>query len=326
MITKSPWLFLITLIIFVLVVWSHYWKFQLMFNSSSVSLYTPDSFQISNRENYQKITERGFDYARTQRIVIAGMVRDVESKLPMIMKRAEKLGEMFGDYRIVIVENDSADGTRRCLLKWAKQNPKVTILGCGRNVKECFLGLKATKGHSVSRSRIEKMAHLRNIYLQEIKDIYPDFDYVAVWDMDIIGSIYLDGVANTMGYFEKNANLGAMCAYGIYQWGPLKLYYDTFATIEKGDNFHINSKTFHDVKKGIGMQYKRGQSPIEMISCFSGFTIYRGDLLTNPKVYYDMTPKGNLECEHVRLHKKIISNGSQMMLNPSMIHLVVYNP
>ena len=95
--TKSPWLFLITLIIFVLVVWSYYWKFQLMFNSSSVSLYTPDSFKVVNKNVLKTTTERGFKYAKTQRIIIAGMVRDVESKLPMIEKRAEKLGEIFGD-------------------------------------------------------------------------------------------------------------------------------------------------------------------------------------------------------------------------------------
>ena len=328
--TKSPWLFLVILVIFVLMVWTYYWKLQLMYNSSSVSLYTPDSFPISNLPEHQSVTNLGFGYARTQRLVIAGLVRNVKSKLPEIEKRAEKLGALFRDYRILIVENDSTDGTREYLLRWAKRNPRVTVLGCGRNSQKCALNIKATEGHSVYRSRIEKMAYLRNIYLQEVKERYTDFDYLAVWDMDIVGSVYLDGVANTMGHFLKDPKIGAMCAYGIYQWGPLKLYYDTYATLEEGDNFHINSKTFHDIQKGLGMQYQRGELPVKMISCFSGFTIYRVHSVLPRKVYYDTNPvedpSGNLECEHVRLHKKMTTNGGhQIKMNPSMIHLVILN-
>ncbi len=329
--TKSPWVFLVILVTFGLTVWTYYWKLQLMYNSSSVSLYTPDSFPVSkkNFHKHQKTTNLGFRYAKTRRLVIAGMVRNVKSNLPGIEKRAEKLGALFQDYRILVVENDSTDGTREYLLNWAKRNPRVTVLGCGRNAHKCSLNLKATEGHSISRSRIEKMAYLRNIYLREVKERYSDFDYLAVWDMDIVGSVYLDGVANTMGHFLKDPEIGAMCAYGIYQWGPLKIYYDTYATLEEGDNFHIDSKTLHDIQKGLGMQYQRGESPIKMVSCFSGFTIYRDRSVLPREVYYDTTPKedplGNLECEHVRLHKKMTVGRNQIKMNPSMIHLVILN-
>jgi len=327
---KNPWFFLGTLILFSLVVWRYYWKLQLMYNSASVSLYTPDSFNIVSPERYHRLNNLGSRYTKTQKIVIAGLLRDARSKLPEIEKRVERMGDLFQDYRVLIVENDSTDGTRERLLEWVKRNPRVTILGCGRNAKACSLQLPPTEGHSVYRKRIEKMAYLRNIYLNEVKTRYSDFDYLAVWDMDIIGSVYLDGVANTMGHFARDSQLDAMCAYGIYQWGPVKLYYDTYATLEEGDQFHINSKTFHDLQKGLGMQYRRGESPVRVVSCFSGFTLYRIPSLMSPEIYYDTTPKndpsGNLECEHVRLHQRMASVGySQLKMNPSMIHLVVLN-
>jgi len=295
-----------------------------MFNSTSVSLYTPDWFKTINKDSYKFKVKSGRLYAQNQKIVIAGLLRNCREKIPEIMKRAEALGQIFKDYRILIVENDSSDGTRRSLLQWANKNPKVTILGCGHNAQNCLLRLPPTDGHSVDRTRIEKMAYLRNIYLREIQTRFSDFDYLAVWDMDIIGSVYVDGVWNTMFYFKNNPNLTAMCAYGIYQWGPLRLYYDTYATLEEGDNFHIQNKFIHDLKKGIGMQFQRGDPPVSVLSCFSGFTIYRLSGVLHSK--YGTTPQddpsGNLECEHVYLHRQL---PGEIKMNPSMIHLVIFN-
>ncbi len=321
---KDSIFFGIILIITVIVIWKCYWRIQIMYNSSALSLYTPDNtFPISNKNTYEKMTNLGEKVVRNRTIVICSLLRDVKNRLPEIEKRAEKLGNIFKDYRILIVENDSSDGTREELLRWTKRNPKVVILGCGYNVKKCSIksAKKRTAGHSVYRSRIEKMTKLRNIYLNEVKRNYDHFDYMAVWDLDIIGTVYLDGVMNSMGWFEKRQKLDAICAYGIYRWGTVKLYYDTYAHIEKNDKFHINLKTIHDLKKGLGTQYQRGDFPQEVVSCFSGFTIYRISSLLNPSVIYDMSPPDNLECEHVRLNRKL----RNMVMNPSMIHFVLLN-
>ena len=321
--TESKLLFFVTLVFFCIAIWKFYWKFQLMFNSSYLFLYTPEWFPIVNEKVYKIKVDSGTLYAKTQKIVIAGLLRNCRENIPTIIKRVERLGETFKDYRVLIVENDSSDGTRQALLAWAKKNSKVTILGCGRNSQRCFLRLPPTQGHSVDRKRIEKMAYLRNIYLKEVRLRFSDFDYLAVWDMDIIGSVYLDGIFNTMSYFKTEPDLTAMCAYGIYQWGPLRLYYDTYATLEKGDNFHIQTKLLHDLYKGISMQFQRGEPPVPVLSCFSGFTIYKLSALSGQ---YGTTPKDdptkNLECEHVYFHRQL---PGKIKMNPSMIHLVILN-
>lgn len=309
--------FFVVLIIFLLMIWKYYWKIQLMYNSGGVSLW--GSFR-----NPQ--IKKGLSHAKNKKIVIAGLLRDVARRIPEIKKKTKALANLFQDYRILIVENDSQDSTRELLLEWAREDPKVIILGCGRNVKTCSLnkGRSKTRGHSVYRSRIEKMAFLRNIYLSEVTSNFSDFDYLAVWDLDIVGTVYLDGVAHSLSVLEEEPDTSAICAYGIYTWGPFKLYYDTYATLESGDNFHIQNKLIHDLRKGLSFQYSRGDPPKEVISCFSGFTIYKIPEVIKSK--YGTTPpedpSKNLECEHVFLHRRL---PGKIKMNPNMVHLVVLN-
>jgi hypothetical protein len=180
-----------------------------------------------------------------------------------------------------------------------------------------------TDGHSVDRTRIEKMVKLRNIYLEEIKENYWDWDYTIMWDLDLIGNIYVDGIEHSMGLFSKNLDVSTICSYGIYRWGLMTLFYDTYALVHLNENFHIDDKLYHDIKKGWwDARYKRGDDPFEVDSCFSGFAIYKTSALVDENVIYDMSPLGNLECEHTRLNKKI---KGKKLVNPSMINYVLLN-
>ena len=319
-------LFFLTLILFSLALYCYYWKIQLMYNSSVLSLYTPDTFYVPENLKVsfrQKITT-GEIYAKQKRVVMAALVRDVADRIPEIKVKAERMGRLFKDYHILIVENDSSDGTREKLLEWAKVNPKVTILGCGYNVDKCSIpNAPKTEGHHVDRTRIEKMVKLRNVYLDEIKKNFRGWDYSIFWDLDMVSSVYLDGVMNTMGWFSERNDIDGVCAYGIYRWGPLTLFYDTFALQHKGEPFHIDMKTIHDVRKGLWeAKYDLGEDLVEVDSCFSGFTIYKLESLIPNNVVYDMSPPNALDCEHTRLNMKL---KGKKMLNPSMINMVIEN-
>lgn len=298
----------------------------MMYNSSVLSFYTPDTFPINNDklQMYEDKCNRGAKEISENRVVITSLLRDVETRIPEIKKKAERVGSMFKDYHILIVENDSKDNTRKLLLEWTQDNKRVTILGCGYNEQECKIPkMPKTDGHQVDRPRIEKMVKLRNIYLDEIKLHFSDWEYTVMWDLDMIGSIYLDGIENSMGYMADHPDLSVVCSYGIYRWGTLTLFYDTYALLHLNEKFHISDKTIHDIKKGWWeAKYQRGDMPFEVDSCFSGFAIYRiKDILDNT-VRYDMSPPDNLECEHVRLNKKI---KGRKVVNPSMINFVLLN-
>jgi hypothetical protein len=297
-----------------------------MYNSSGVSLYTPDIFSMTldAEKEYLRLVSKGSIYAKQKRVIIATMLRDVEKKVPEIIKKAERVGKLFGDYVILIVENDSLDGTRERLIEWSRKNSKVSILGCGYNTLEkCHLSFPKTQGHNIDRGRIQKMVTLRNIYLNEIKRYYSDFDFVVMWDLDAVGSVYLDGIEHTLGYLSENSDVDVVCANGIYRWGLFTLFYDTYALLHKGEEFNIEDKIYHDIRKGAWeMKYQRGDAPVEVDSCFSGFAIYRTSSLVPDSVFYDMTPPPNIECEHVRLNKKI---GGKKVMNPSMLFLLLLN-
>lgn len=318
--------FFATLALFLLALYCYYWKIQLMYNSSALSLYTPDTFQAPEnlKVDLEKRIAQGSRFAKQKRVVIASLIRDVADRIPEIRKKAERMGKLFGDYHILIVENDSRDGTREKLLEWARQNPKVTILGCGYNSSTCSIPkTPRTEGHGVDRTRIEKMVHLRNIYLDEIKKNFRDWDYSIFWDMDMISSVYLDGVCHSMSWFQDHPDVDAICSNGMYRWGLFTLYYDTYATSLKGEPFHIDHKTIHDIRKGVWeMKYEMGEDPVEVDSCFSGFTIYKTKSLLPEDVLYDMSGPENIECEHTRLNMKL--KGKKLM-NPSSINFVIEN-
>jgi hypothetical protein len=313
--------FYITLFLLFIILWYRYWRLQLVFNSSLLDHTTPDAFELyDDDDRYHKLVDTGTSIMSRSRVVICSLLRDVEKNIPSIIKRVERVGSKFLDYRVIIVENDSIDNTRKLLLQWSNRNDKIIILGCGVYQPTCTLTQAQIKtdDHTVSANRISKMVYLRNIYLDFIKSHYRYFDYTIVWDLDIVGSVYIDGIANSFGWFPL-LHADAICAYGIYKWSFLKLYYDTYAHIDYEDQFHINLKSIHDVRKGLGHQYSRGETPIQVRSCFSGFTIYMTSSLLPHR--YEMSLPDNIECEHAVLNKNL----THVYMNPSMIHYVLHN-
>jgi hypothetical protein len=327
---KGLW-FWIAIIAFGLLFFRYYWKLQLVFDSNSMTFYTPPSMGDPTKfPGLEEDIDFGFQVAKSRKVIITTMVRDVAKTIPLIKKKVERTGKMFGDYRVLIVENDSADGTRETLLQWAKENPKVIILGCGVNAPECKLKTQKTVGHSVDRSRIQKMVDLRNVYLEYIKSSFPasskegsGWDYVIGWDLDALGTVYLDGIASSLTFLESDPDIDCVCANGFYHWGAFKLFYDTYAAVDLEEKFHIDFKTLHDIRKGVWeANYSYGSKPVEVRSCFSGFTIYRTSALTDPEVWYEMSDETNLECEHTVLCDLI---KGKKFINPSMINLLILN-
>lgn len=339
----SLWPLVAVIIFFVWFVKNWYWKLQLTYATSNLSLYTPKNFSFSSDERKKKYdleVSRGEILAKQKTVVIATMVRDVESRVAVIKKKVEATGDMFADYRVLVVENDSKDGTRAELLKWVSENPRVTVLGCGYNEKMCKLPkTPKTEGHSVDRGRIQKMVDLRNIYLAEIRGestngranlegirsnpYLGSSDYCFFWDLDSISSVYLDGIAHSINLLESQPEISVVAANGLYRWGAFTIFYDTYALLHTNEKFNIKDKRSHDIRKGLWeARYSRGDDPVEVDSGFGGFAIYRTKNLLADGVKYDMTPGENIECEHVRLHKHL---SGKKILNPSLLNLILLN-
>lgn len=302
--------------------WSGTRSLNLMFNSSMISLFTPSEvFPFQNRQEMNKRIADGMKRMPNMRLVVCGMVRDVEESIPHMIRKVTKTVAHFADARILIVENDSTDRTRPLLLEWAKRDPRVFILGCGVNAPACSMKFPPTIGHAIDRRRIEKMCFLRNIYLRALRgegEFASDprfadlrnFDLTAMWDLDILGSVYLDGLAAAVSEMATDPRKGVLCSHGIFHLGlGLTNYFDIYATLLKGEHYRKDLEALHFIKTAPAIARKVGDDSFEVESCFGGFTLYRTDVLLPSNIVYDMSPESwNLECEHTRLHAKISAN------------------
>ena len=212
--------------------------------------------------------------------------------------------QTFKDYKVFVVENDSKDDTRNILLDWAdSSDDKVFVLGCnGVNLPECKLNMKPTIEHDTSDYRINKMATLRNIYLEELKN-HDDIDLVIVWDFDIVGKLDMNGFYLSGYRLTQDENINVICANGIRKEGPFYVYYDTYAYREHGDDYR--AKSYYDFKYSRPTTCE-GNLPLKYVrSCFGGLTIYRKDALLSSTYGTRKNKANNTICEHEYLHERI---------------------
>ncbi len=134
---------------------------------------------------YRDSVRRGYEAMRQQRVVIAGLARNIEETLPANILRGEALGQCFADYRIFVYENDSADRTPQLLSDWKERNDRVHFISES-------LG---DEPHRPTRclARAERMAFYRRACQNAILNQWSDMDCVILIDWDVAGGWSQDG-------------------------------------------------------------------------------------------------------------------------------------
>ena len=166
--------------------------------------------------------------------MIASLARDVVGIFDKATKRIEAIGSLFGDYEVVIFENDSKDGSRKLFKDWMLRNPRVNLLECDD------LGCKDCKFHTkdgytlgaASLDRMNRMSFFRNRYIDYFCK-NSNSDYLLVYDFDLDGGVSLDGILHSMGYEDL---WDAVFARGISRLPPLGLtpvMYDGLAYVSE---------------------------------------------------------------------------------------------
>jgi hypothetical protein len=288
-----------------------------------------NNFKISEKDKTKFIDEyiKGFEEMKKKNIIITGLLRDKKYIIPHMKNILTQIGKYFNDYRIIIVENDSVDGTREELEKWCKEDYHVIILGNKMNLPKTII-------HNGNNIRISKMANLRNIYLDYIEKHYSHYDYVIVNDLDINGWPYIEGIASSI-YHMMNENIDMIscngCCYGndrdpdhSYDKNYINYrvyYYDTFPYIINGMKYIWNNefeKLQHDriAQKYTINRYKLGGPLEKVISAFCGLTIYRIKSLKGKKYGF---VQGKVTCEHNILNVQL----KNCFINPSMIYFIL---
>jgi len=246
---------------------------------------------------------------RDQSVIICALARNCYNKLKKNIGRIEELAAFFQRATIIVVENDSYDGTKELLFNWAKSNKDVIVLSSVNEYSEIVQNSR--KGESfppASLSRINRIAYYRNKYLAYIVENRLRADYVIMIDSDI-DWFSPDKVINAI--VRAPSDWSGIFANGRVYFKffcsvNLSRYYDSFAFRAKGQSILLNG---HEMRRNVDILEKALQSQeyVECESAFGGIGIYRYDCLTDN--YYCTLENGRSRsheaiCEHIMFNSR----------------------
>ena len=303
----------------------------------TISLDHIDFKNHASRQNFEKRALEGANVMHTKRAVFCGLCRDINGPLKRLIPRIEQTGGLFGDYSVVLFENDSADATREAIHTWASTNHRVYLLGCPEDPHCRLKEKKMYDLGAVSENRIEKMANFRNRYMQHIKNYYTEWDCMIVMDMDIQGAWCMDAIKELFcpekcdawdavfangriplpGNFGFNDMMYDMMAFQEMQENPAQHTKDMEAggTFGRWWNLHMKfiEVNFWSLKNP---QIDESNTLYPVCSGFNGMGIYKIDAIK------DCMYSGNL-CEHIGLHNEMVTKKHDKLFVDLALYLTV---
>ena len=301
----------------------------------------PNAVALTNDDLLNIIPENilvaGKEEMGKHQLIIMAIARDNAQDFSVMVRNVENIGSYFADYRVLIFENDSSDGTKQALESWKINNPRVDYISKDFNNKK--------------RPSLKFMAQCRNQYIDRLNDPkYNDFDMVMIVDMDFYRGIDIRGVEDS---FSKINQWDAVCSNGIRSSDDNKIY-DVFAfrsnefpwspkewqaicsssdsnwfkTCEAGVAYrgfwkYLQAKWFGGDDKlywalivpQIRVQYAVTMPLIPVNSCFGGMAFYKRKSIEGCR--YDSV---NDDCEHILFHQCLREkNNAIMMMNPAQL-------
>ena len=269
-----------------------------------------------------KIYERGVARAPSMKIVVLGLIRNSAGQTARIVQTIFHTLRRFGDARLILVENDSEDGTQATLTNICR-DPKVHCLSQVYGASKWKAGMHA--------ERITAMAHARRFMLSAFRAVEGGrlltWDLVAVVDLDLVPR---NGVGwdEEMLYLSLGRNFrrpwDVICSQGLNVWdrdSSRHLYFhDVIAFRPRGFRAQSTQQLHRMFESTARTLFNDGIELKPVDSCFGGMALY------NPSVLrycdYDVGDRGsNFDqlCEHVGLNKCMRETGhDRIFLDPLM--------
>ena len=249
----------------------------------------------------------------TKNILIAALARNCEDSLKVNIPLIEKFRAQFKWSEVVVVENDSIDGTKDLLNDWKINCTNVTIISNNYGTKTIPDKSDLIVNPMTSVQRIDKMVSYRTIYLDYIKQVKHPIDLVIVIDIDVL-QISFTGLINAINAFDNKT--GAIFSNGMSvmktPFGLSEIYYDIFAVWEYPllNEFSYSTESIHKTFKSINRNVKK--SPFyKVISAFGGVGIYNYQAIKNLQYKTVLNPINQKEaiCEHISFNQEIVKQG-----------------
>lgn len=243
-------------------------------------------------------------------IVIAALARDCNRALRANIPRVERLRSYFAHSRVVVVENDSKDGTKETLKDWAARCDGVELIMHDFGSVTIPTASAKNPYPSTSLFRIEKMARYRNMYMEYVRNLEVQPDYLVLLDLDVV-SFSVEGIVQAIGTAPEG--WGALFANGRRYFHHLFPYYfDLYAYLPMGCEVYDrkNDELFYESKRITRMV--RHQEFVPCLSAFGGIGVYRWEAVR--ALSYQALPNTRSRifeavCEHVPFNLSVTKQG-----------------
>lgn len=224
-------------------------------------------------------------------IVVSILARDCAPRLHRNISRVEKLLAAARVGRVVIVENDSVDGTKEVLANWAARDERVTVICKDHNAEAGSGSRKA--------DRISRMASYRNAYLDFIDNEDITVDLVVMIDIDA-KSFDVDGIIRSIE--SAPVDFAALFANGTRRviGSLLPFYYDLYAFVPAWGKAARSLAQMRANGRELQDQMRVDQY-VECQSAFGGIGVYRYDAIKGNcySVAVNSERRDEVLCEHI---------------------------
>ena len=253
-------------------------------------------------------------------IIICSIVRNAEKGLKRNIPEIKRLCQMFEGYKVFVYENDSTDKTKQLLQGWHDSDPDNVFISLNDTSAQPTIppasdvpGINPFYSHK----RIDKMAMLRNTYMQFVDDMGWSADYLVVVDLDV-AKISADNIVSSF----VREDWDAVTAFGYSTSPKLKRrYHDTYALTEFGDeeNPQTEEKIIKNSEKYANLN--DGNPWVRVFSAFGGLAIYRFESIKGVRyeALKNNDPRVQVKCEHYSIYYQMKRRGfDRVYINPAM--------
>jgi hypothetical protein len=278
------------------------------------------------RSIYQHRISVGSEICKTKSVLFCGICRDVEKTIALNLNRINRIGDMFSGHDIVIYENDSIDSTKSTLQSFASNQKNVFILSDQRDDKDYRENI-VNGSDPWHYERCKVLSNCRNKYLDYIKNSNKIYDYICVVDLDILGGWSYDGILHGIFSLENNKNTACVSSYGVLTEPTNNLYLED---LDPSRYLMYDSLAYRpkDISRGVHIYrlplfnkitFSRAEDPIFVNSNFGGMAIYKFNSLIDKRYSAKLWEEGCVDPDHVCINRQIINDGSNIILDPSMV-------
>jgi hypothetical protein len=248
------------------------------------------------------------------RLFIGALCRDAELQLPRFKLFLQSLLPLLTTLKVVVVENDSVDGSFRYLSHLQKRLPSNLLLINPGSLDQKF------------PERTDRIAFCRNLLLEQ-------FDALAgseAFDLVLMLDIAPETAAISVRCINRALEL-APPDWSALTANHAAFYYDIWALRHSLWCPFDVSKLFHEQRSCHGEEFTRRVviaarqihlpshlPPIAVDSAFAGAGLYRASVIEGC-TYAGHDDLGFPICEHVKFHQSIRERGGMIYLQPCFV-------